>query len=233
VPSLSGDVTGAPGSTTVQGLRGRKIDPVAPTDQQVLAFQAGSSTWKPVNMSSAPALPALAGDVIGPITASKVVRIQNVPVTAGAVSNGQVLTVVGGGWQAAAPAAASGSFVEHPAKLPPYALVAAGIVQHRGSRTPVYNFLRCTVPGDGDMRITFGDPNNAADPAAYARPNDKFMYIIKVTPVGKTPEQGVVVLFNDFGDKDIMMTVVRNGAVVRQAELRVMEFMIEVSRYEA
>jgi hypothetical protein len=49
--ALGGDVTGAPGALTVGKVQGRSIAATAPTDGQVLKWNAGGSQWQPAQES--------------------------------------------------------------------------------------------------------------------------------------------------------------------------------------
>ena len=157
--TLAGDVSGPAGTTQIDRLQGKTVAAAAPGDQQVLTFDAATDTWLPaaVPIVDPPAV-VLAGDVVGPAGATTVTALQNVAVAAGAPVEGQVLTVVGGQWQAATvnPPQAAGDVVEHPKALPPYAIVAAGFVRANGSSNgPVYNGLSCKTSADGVIRLRF------------------------------------------------------------------------------
>ena len=161
--TLAGDVSGPAGTTQIDRLQGKTVAAAAPGDQQVLTFDAATDTWLPATVPIVdPPAVVLAGDVVGPAGATAVIALQNVPVAAGAPVEGQVLTVVGGQWQAAPvnPPEAGGDFVEHPKALPRYAIVAAGFVRANGSSNgPVYNGLSCKTSADGVIRLVFGSAN--------------------------------------------------------------------------
>lgn len=49
--ALSGDISGAPDSVTVNGIRGRTVSVTAPANTQVLTWNATSNQWEPQNQS--------------------------------------------------------------------------------------------------------------------------------------------------------------------------------------
>jgi hypothetical protein len=51
-PTLSGDVTGTVGATTLTSIQGKALSAVSPVDKQVLQYEASTSTWKPSSAST-------------------------------------------------------------------------------------------------------------------------------------------------------------------------------------
>lgn len=121
--------------------------------------------------------------------------------------------------------AASGDFVEHPAGLPRYRIMAAGIVKVDGtSRPPVYNSLKAsTQPGiTGVIALNF---------EGYTPPKEKFQYIVKALVVSQKGAEQAVVTFASFAPATT--GIVMSVANVTEAAFRSLELMVEISRYEA
>jgi hypothetical protein len=160
--TLTGDVTGATGSSKVTGLQGRGVDAAVPADGDLLGFNSG--TWRPVKPPTGTA-PTLAGDVTGPTGTTRIARLQNQPVNATTPANGQVLTFSGGAWQPLAPAAgpATGPFVERAEPDRGYRIVAAGTVEFSfqdgtlgvvGPNDTLYNRLEPVNIDRGEMVVS-------------------------------------------------------------------------------
>lgn len=49
--TLAGDVTGESGANSVVKLQGRAVSPTAPTDGQIIRWDAATSSWKPYTLS--------------------------------------------------------------------------------------------------------------------------------------------------------------------------------------
>lgn len=126
--ALGGDISGAPGSVTVNKLLGRKLNTVAPTTGQFLGWDGSQWTAQTVTSSSSPVtsifgrtgavtaqtgdysfaqisgsisssqLPSSGGDLSGAITSATVTRIQSRAVSSSAPTTGQVLTWNGSQW---------------------------------------------------------------------------------------------------------------------------------------
>lgn len=238
-PPLQGDVTFDPPTqeTTVQKIQHVAVNPVAPTNGQVLTFNG--TQWGPAALPAAPA-PALAGDVTGPAGNNTVARIQHVAVNSVAPTvDGHVLTFdsANNRWTARAPASlpATGDFVRYPAGLPRYFIVAAGIVRADGSDAlpPNYNNLSAQQISAGRMLVTFGD---------YQLPNAEHQYLIKAMPVFEEEvwkESEVtqpIVNFEKFVDNPqegsgIVLYVTDLGEPIEN--LKTLAFAIEVSEYES
>ncbi|HEV2861678.1 MAG TPA: hypothetical protein VGX48_11770 [Pyrinomonadaceae bacterium] len=240
--ALDGDVTGARDATTVVGLRGTAIadfseEGEGPSDGDVLVFSGVDSPPLP-----APRWRALApgGDVTGPLNASTVSAIKNVPVgsrpAAAPYNDGDVLVFRGGTWTPEAlpqpprddtggdtTTSTSGSFVGRPAGQPAYSIVAAGIIP---KRAPVYGGLRVAGIADGSLTVTFD---------GYTLP-EKFQYVVMAMPVVAQKLDnlyGTVITFAEFNEKGFVLRVINQGRFVSAAEMEQLEFMIEVSRFEA
>jgi competence ComEA-like helix-hairpin-helix protein len=129
---------------------------------------------------------------------------------------------------------AAGDFVEHPAGLPRYLIVAAGIVKFDPPvRSPVYNNLKIIgFPNVGVVACTFD---------TYNQPHlaDDHQYIVKVLPIFnpeiKNETQGVFAISILRFEKDGFYLWVTDlvGRPTDPGLLRSMEFMIEVSEYRA
>ena len=105
-PSLAGDVQGLAAANQLKVLQGVPLGvPGAVANGQVLTIEGGQ--WVP-RAPVPPAVPPLGGDVQGPVAGNQVRLLQGVPLAApGPVTNGHVLTVVGGQWVPQAPAPAA------------------------------------------------------------------------------------------------------------------------------
>jgi hypothetical protein len=238
VANLAGDVVNPLTSNRVQGLQGTILTLPAPgtlIDGQVLTARTNT-----LGLEALPA-PTLGGDVGNASTNNRVNRLQGrilaLPAPdGGALPDGQVLTARGNELHLEPlPAAAAGNFVEHPAALPRYSIVAAGIIRVDGarprSRQPIYNTLRVVTPlqPNGDISFTFGTPGGPTD-ADYRLPSTAFMYIVKALAVRIDGEVQPTVTFVRFDDTSFVLNV---GSRIGQAQGQRLELMIEVSRYEA
>jgi hypothetical protein len=98
LPDLDGDVQGPIGNTWVDALQGVKLLAASPlVNGQVLTVQGGH--WVPKALPPPPPLPALGGDLSGPIADASVDKLQGVPlVNTSPLVNGHVLTVQAGRW---------------------------------------------------------------------------------------------------------------------------------------
>ena len=127
-----------------------------------------------------------------------------------------------------------GDFVEHPAGLPRFFIVAAGIVKFDPPiRSPLYNNLKVIgFPDVGVVAFTFDN---------YNQPQlaDDHQYIVKVLPVFNPELQNeshgmFAISFLRF-EKDGFYVRVTDlfGNLTDPGMLRLMEFMVEVSEYRA
>ncbi len=177
--------------------------------------------------SGDPKAHTLTGDVNGSDLHHTVVTgLQGVPVVATTPSQGQVLTFQNNQWEAANPTTPSSNAVEHPGGLPPYLVLAAGMV--KGDSTsigPVYNQLIASASGDGELTVSF---------SGYRRPRPNFQYIIKVLPVFKAEAFNTpIVSFTRFDTKSFVLHVTNAGKPVNRETLTQQAFMIEVSQFFA
>ncbi|HEX5706943.1 MAG TPA: hypothetical protein VFX96_06590, partial [Pyrinomonadaceae bacterium] len=239
--TLGGDVTGQSDRTRVSQIQGAAIVPRSGTtpfaNGDVLTFRNGNWVPLPPPTSQPPAVPNLEGDVVGPVGSNSLRGIKGFPVLSrqtgigvATYEEGDVLVFRDGQWvpEAKSGAGRSGEFVERPAGLPPYSIVAAGIVSHNGGRFPVYNNLNLRVVGNGLVTVGFD---------GYKVPDDTFQYIVKALPVFN-PELrllDLVVEFDSFLSTDNLgfrLRVTSGGQPVDGERLQFVELMIEVSRYE-
>jgi hypothetical protein len=176
-----------------------------------------------------PSLPTAGGDVSGSLTALTVVGIQSKGVEVFNPQPNDVLTYNGNVWHNARPGSAATNFVQHPAGLGGYSIVAAGIIKGDGTtRRGSYNNLHVVDVENGRVLITFD---------GYDNPDDKdFEYIIKAMAVVRDGPS-LVVNFEQFlpGDKGFTLGVASEKSGVLQGVnseiLRNTELMVEVSQY--
>jgi hypothetical protein len=177
------------------------------------------------------------GDVQGNIQTNSVIRLKGFEVRSRqpppglpTYQEGDVLTFRSGAWVPESKDTGfplpDTSFV--PPDQPPYAIVAAGIVMEGSSRGPVYNGLNLRVVGVGLVTVGF---------TGYRAPDDTFQYIVKALPVfnAELKMGAVVVMFDSFlrsDDLGFRLRVMNNGEPMEAELLKLLELMIEVSRYE-
>ncbi|HYN84770.1 MAG TPA: hypothetical protein VER32_05935 [Pyrinomonadaceae bacterium] len=242
--SLGGDVIGLAANTRVTRILGASIAgrsqnaPFANGD--VLIFNNGNWVPQPPPASAPPPPPpppALAGDVVGPANGNTLGSIKGFGIRSRqpgpgvpSYNEGDVLTFRSGLWVPETPqgGGAAGTFVERPAGLPAYAIVAAGIVSHESARGPVYNNLSLRVVGNGLVTVGFD---------GYRLPDETFQYVVKALPVfnAELRAGGISVMFDSFLSTDNLgfrLRVLDNGVPMDGEQLRFVELMIEVSRYE-
>lgn len=234
--SLGGDVIGLAANTRVTRILGADIAARSQNtpfnNGDVLIFSNGR--WVP-QAPPAGGSSQLEGDVTGAANNNSLRAIRGFAVLSrqneiglGTYEDGDVLTFRNGEWVPESGGRASGNFVEHPAGLPAYSIVAAGIVTHENARQPVYNNLNMRVVGNGLVTVGFD---------GYRLPDDTFQYIVKAMPVfnAELRTGGVVVMFDSFLSTDNLgfrLRVLNNGVPMDGEQLRFLELMIEVSRYE-
>ena len=122
------------------------------------------------------------------------------------------------------PPPAATNFVERPAKQPAYSIIAAAIIP---KREPVYGGLAVVDMSDGSLLVTFN---------GYATPDGTFQYVVKAMPVVDQQLDhlyGTVITFNRFDERGVALRVINQGRFVSAADMQRLEFMIEVSRFEA
>ncbi len=112
--ALAGDISGAPNSVQVTGLRGRPVAATTPTDGQILRWNATAYDWEPTTIATSGGSSSSAttgGDLYGPLNNVTVTRLQTNAVAALTPANGQVLTWVqsAGQWQPLTPASGTSS----------------------------------------------------------------------------------------------------------------------------
>jgi hypothetical protein len=186
----------------------------------------------------------LVGDVIGPIGTTTVVQLQGRPVAATPPNQGQVLTFQNNQWQAANPANAGGNAVEHPAGLPPYLIVAAGIVISNQAALPNmfpnqpnnpdffrYNKLQVVSVANGEVKMTFGTYVIPPGPTPD-QPGFNHLYIIKVLPVFSVGAEllSPSISFLRFEQDGFVIRVLQGNQPVSQGQLARQAFMVEVSQ---
>lgn len=116
----------------------------------------------------------------------------------------------------------TGNFLEHPANLARYAIVAAGIVRANGTgRPPVYNGLNARAVGPGQILVRFN---------SYREPTN-FQYIVKVLLVFHEALRVPIVTFDRFTTDGFLLRVTDSGTPVSLNTLPQVELMIEVSQF--
>ena len=241
--TLEGDVTGSTtGGTTVERIRGTNVADfkqlaLRPAPGQVLAFveDGVNREWRAVDMR---------GDVTGAPAGNSVNGIRGFGIVAregdAPFNEGDVLVFRRGTWVPEPPAAAggttttstaAGSFVSRPAGLPDYSIVAAGIVRGDGTpRAPVYNGLTLRLVETGRITVTF---------AGYVVPDATFQYVVKAMAVfnAQVPASSNIVLsFEQFlrtAGNGFVLRATSGGQPVAAESLKLLEYMIEVSRFNA
>jgi hypothetical protein len=140
-----------------------------------------------------------------------------------------VLTYNGSVWRNLRPGLLN-NYVERPAGLGAYSIVAAGIIKGDGTvRGMGYNNLRVTTVDLGNIGVTF---DNYVDPTTL-----EYQYIIKAMAVVRSGP-ALVVNFREFRPKEtgfiLRVTSSRNGSLedVDIDTLKQTEFMVEVSQYD-
>jgi hypothetical protein len=190
---------------------------------QASAVGSSTSYARADHTHGTPALPNAGGDVNGALTNMTVVAIQNRGIALNNPQPNDVLSFNGSAWTNRAPGAVTGSFVERPAGLDPYRIVAAGFVSQRSPSGSGYNDLRIAVE-DGRIIVTFKD---------YREPKEGLRYVVKAMAAVTDQFQDIVVNFEKFlGETDgFSLRVTSNGNPVDAESLSGMMFMIEVSEY--
>ncbi|HEU0301061.1 MAG TPA: hypothetical protein VFR37_16475, partial [Longimicrobium sp.] len=120
--AAGGDLGGTYPNPTVGGLRGRVIATTAPTDGQVLVFQAASNTWVPGARGGPPTGNA-GGDLGGSYPNPSVNRLRGRAIATTVPTDGQVLIFQAASqqWVPAAPRARPGATWAAPIPTPPWA----------------------------------------------------------------------------------------------------------------
>jgi hypothetical protein len=196
---------------------------------QASAVGSSASYARADHSHGTPSLPNAGGDVSGPLTNMTVVGILSKSIEVFNPQPNDVLTYNGSAWQNARPGGTAPNFVQHPAGLGGYSIVAAGIIKGDGTtRRGSYNNLHVVDVENGRVLIAFD---------GYDNPDDKdFEYIIKALAVVRDGPP-LVVNFEQFlpGDKGFTLGVTseKNGVLqgVNSEILRNTELMVEVSQY--
>jgi hypothetical protein len=182
-------------------------------------------------------IPPLGGDVQGNIQTNSLIRLKGFEVRSRqpppglpTYQEGDVLTFRSGAW---VPESSGGGLPQpDPSLVPPEqphpVIVAAGIVMEGRGRVPIYNGLNLRVVGAGLVTVGF---------TGYRAPDDTFQYIVKALPVfnAELKTGAVVVMFDSFlrsDDLGFRLRVMNNGVPMEAEPLKLLELMIEVSRYE-
>jgi hypothetical protein len=175
-----------------------------------------------------PSLPPLGGDVSGSLGGMTVVGIQSKTVAVFNPQPNEVLTYDGSIWRNLRPGLLN-NYVERPAGLGTYSIVAAGIIKGDGTVRGVgYNNLRVTNVDPGNIGVTF---DGYVDPTTL-----EYQYIVKAMAVVRSGP-ALVVNFREFRPKEtgfiLRVTYSQNGSLedVDIDTLKQAEFMIEVSQY--
>lgn len=125
------------------------------------------------------------------------------------------------------PAGKVNDVVQKPPKLPPYLIVAAGIVDGSGgARVPVFNGLKMQADPGGTPGLAFLNFDG------YTPPDGSFQYIVKAMAVSKTPVDITVTLadFRSAADGIVLNVTQNNKAHPGIAGL---ELMVEISQFFA
>ncbi len=175
--TMGGDVSGAPAILRVTGLLGRGLSVTAPTDGQLLKFNATTGYWEPV---------AVGGDVSGVPAALHVSGLLGRPLATVPPADGQLLdfNATSGLWQ---PAWLGGDLSGSPASVRVTGILGRGILG--------------TTPLDGQL-LEFSSVNNAWQPLALGGDVSGFPGLVQVGGLqGRqvstvAPNDGQLLLFN-------------------------------------
>ena len=177
-----------------------------------------------------PAIPNLAGDVSGAIGANQIEKLQGIAVKADSPKPDQVLTFKNDVWQPldvpTGGTTAPTDVVLHPAGLPAFSLVAAGVMASGRSFGPTYNTLEAKAVGDGQLFLTF---------AGYKRPiaNSKFALLVKALPVVHKEFGALSVSLQGFQAEGFVLEILSNGKPVPEGVLDQIFIHVEVSHFAA
>jgi hypothetical protein len=209
--ALSGDVRGPLNSNIVQGIQSHPVNMlVQPGLRTVLGFDATASTWRLTTLPPAPSLPqaasalpaaeqfGVAGSVGTSTDYARADHVHSMP---------------------------PNQFVEHPANVGRYEIVAAGMFQVKSVNGqisvaplgPVYNNLTATVvTPPGTFQLAFNGYNNGVTAASPS-----LMYIVKGSIFGTVS-----------GDFHVLQFVSGGIQVVANASNGIIGgFMVEISLY--
>lgn len=181
-------------------------------------------------LPATPAIPDLAGDVTGAIGDNRITLLQGKVVKAEAPAKDQVLTFRDDVWQPlAVPASGNTTLTDvvlHPAGLPAYALVAAGVMASGRSLGPTYNTLEAKALGDGQLFLTF---------AGYKQPTarSKFALLVKALPMVHKEFAALSVSLQGFQSEGFVLEILSNGKAVPESVLDQVFVHVEVSHFTA
>lgn len=177
-----------------------------------------------------PPIPALAGDVSGAIGTNQIERLQGKDVKAATPAANQVLTFRDDVWQPldvpASGSTTSADVVMHPAGLPDFSLVAAGVVASGRSIGPTYNKLEAKAAGDGLLLLTF---SGYKQPTARTR----FALLVKALPVVHKEFPALSVSLQGFQAEGFVLEILSNGKPVPEGVLDQVFIHVEVSHFAA
>jgi len=176
-----------------------------------------------------PAIPDLAGDVAGVIGDNHIEQLQGKAVKAQSPAANQVLTFRDDVWQpldVPTGGTAPTDVVLHPAGLPAYALLAAGVMASGRSFGPSYNKLEAKAAGDGLLFLTF---------AGYKQPTarTRFTLLVKALPVVHKEFAALSVSLQEFQAEGFVLQILANGKPVPEGVLDQVFVHVEVSHFSA
>jgi hypothetical protein len=175
-----------------------------------------------------PPIPDLSGDVAGAIGDNRITMLQGKVVKADAPGKDQVLTFRDDVWQPLDVPTGGGTaptdVVLHPAGLPAYSLVAAGVMASGRSFGPTYNTLEAKAAGDGLLFLTF---------AGYKRPiaNSRFVLLVKALPMVHKEFAALSVSLQGFQAEGFVLQILSNGKPVPEGVLDQVFIHVEVSHF--
>ncbi len=176
-----------------------------------------------------PTIPGLAGDVTGAIGDNQIEQLQGKVVKAQSPAPNQVLTFRDDVWQpldVPTGSTAPTDVVLHPAGLPDFSLVAAGVMASGRSLGPTYNKLEAKATGDGLLFLSF---SGYKQPTARTR----FALLVKALPVVHKEFPALSVSLAGFQAEGFVLEVLSNGKPVPEGVLDQVFIHVEVSHFAA
>lgn len=176
-----------------------------------------------------PPIPDLSGDVTGAIGDNRIALLQGKVVKADSPAKDQVLTFRDDVWQpldVPTGSAAPTDAVLHPAGLPDFSLVAAGVMASGRSLGPTYSKLEAKAAGDGLLFLTF---------SGYKQPTarTKFALLVKALPVVHKEFPALSVSLSGFQAEGFVLEILSNGKAVPESILDQVFIHVEVSHFTA
>ena len=176
-----------------------------------------------------PPIPDLAGDVTGAIGNSQIKQLQGKVVKAQSPATNQVLTFRDDVWQpldVPTGSTAPTDVVLHPAGLPAFSLVAAGVMASGRSFGPTYNSLEAKAVGDGQLFLTF---------AGYRQPTarTRFALLVKALPMVHKEFAALSVSLQGFQAEGFVLEILSNAKPVPEGVLDQVFIHVEVSHFAA